>query len=62
MFRGHQKLLKEKQLTLPVQIPEEKKKLSYIFLFTLFCGASKGFMKSGGTAKKCEINLTWFLF
>ena len=33
-------------LTLPVPIPDEEKKLSQIFVFTLLCGASKGFMKA----------------
>ena len=33
-------------LTLPVPIPAEEKKLSEIFIFTLLCGASKGFMKA----------------
>ena len=33
-------------LTLSVSIPDEGKKLSEIFIFTLFCGASKGFMKA----------------
>ena len=32
-------------LTLPVPFPDDEKKLSYIFIFTLPCGASKGFMK-----------------
>ena len=32
-------------LTLPIQILDEEKKLTEIFIFTLFCGASKGFMK-----------------
>ena len=32
-------------LTLPVPIPSEEKKSSYIFIFTPLCGASKGFMK-----------------
>ena len=51
-------------LTLPVPIPAEEKKLSEIFIFTLLCGASKGFMKAfWGTTKKCENkNLTQFLF
>ena len=33
-------------LTLPLTIPDEKKKLSQIFIFTPLCGASKGFMKA----------------
>ena len=33
-------------LTFPVLILDEEKKLSYIFIFTLLCGASKGFMKA----------------
>ena len=31
-------------INLPVPIPVEEKKLSKIFIFTLHCGASKGFM------------------
>ena len=33
-------------LTLPATIPDEEKKLTEIFIFTLICGASKGFMKA----------------
>ena len=33
-------------LNLPIPIPDEDKKLSEIFIFTLLCGASKGFMKT----------------
>ena len=33
-------------LTFPVPIPDEEKKSSEIFLFTLLYGASKGFMKA----------------
>ena len=33
-------------LTLPVPIPDEEKKLSYIFIFTLLCGPSIGFIKT----------------
>ena len=33
-------------LTLNVPIPNKVKRLSYIFIFTLLCGASKGFMKA----------------
>ena len=33
-------------LTLPVPIPDEEKKLTWIFAFTLLCGASKGFIKA----------------
>ena len=33
-------------LTLPVPIPEEEKQLAKIIIFTLLCGASKGFMKA----------------
>ena len=32
-------------LTLSVPIPDEERKLTYIFVFALLCGASKGFMK-----------------
>ena len=35
-----------KKLTLPVHIPNEEKKLTSIFIFTLLCGGSKGFMKA----------------
>ena len=31
------------RLTLPVPIPGRRKKLNEIFIFTLLCGASKGF-------------------
>ena len=34
------------KLTLPVPVPDEEKKLSYIFIFTLLYGASKGFMNA----------------
>ena len=33
-------------LTLPVPIPDKEKKLIKIFIFTLFCGTSKGIMKA----------------
>ena len=33
-------------LTVPVPIPDKGKKLTQIFMFTLLCGASKGFMKA----------------
>ena len=33
-------------LPLPVPIPDEEKKLTEIFIFTLLCGALKGFMKA----------------
>ena len=33
-------------LTLPVPTPDEEKKLTSIFIFIFFCGASKGFMKA----------------
>ena len=33
-------------LILPVPIPDEERKLTYIFIFTLLCGAPKGFMKA----------------
>ena len=33
-------------LTLPVPMPDEEKKLTQIFIFTLLCGTSKGFMKA----------------
>ena len=33
-------------LTFPVSILNKKKKLTKIFIFTLICGASKGFMKA----------------
>ena len=35
----------ETLLTLPTPIPDKERKLSYIFIFTLLCGASKNFMK-----------------
>ena len=33
-------------LTLTVAIQDEEKKLTQLFIFTLLCGASKGFMKA----------------
>ena len=33
-------------LTLPVPIPIEEKKLTSIFIFTHFCGAVEGFLKT----------------
>ena len=33
-------------LSLLVAIPGEQKKITYIFIFTLLCGASKGFMNA----------------
>ena len=39
-------MLQRRILTLPVPIPDKDKKLSQIFIFTLLCGASKGFMKA----------------
>ena len=44
---------KSSYLTLPVLIPDEEKKLSWIFTFTLVCGASKGFMKALKAFQKC---------
>ena len=38
-------LINYKLLTLSIPIPDEDKKLSEIFIFTLLCGASNGFMK-----------------
>ena len=40
------------QVTLPVPIPDEEKNLSEIFIFTLLCGASKGFIKALKAFKK----------
>ena len=39
-------MLQRRILTLLVPIPDKDKKLSQIFIFTLLCGASKGFMKA----------------
>ena len=40
-------------LGFPIQIRDDEKKLTQIFIFTLLCGASKGFMKVfWGTTKK----------
>ena len=33
-------------LTFPILIPEKERKLTSIFIFTLLCGASKGFTKA----------------
>ena len=51
-------------LTLPIPIPCKKKK-NLIFIFTLFCGTSKGsvkaFIKLSEVHKKCENkNLSFF--
>ena len=35
-----------KWLNIPVPIPDEEKKLSSMFIFTLLCGTSKGFMQA----------------
>ena len=35
-----------RSLTLPVQIPERKKKFNLNFVSTLLCGASEGFIKA----------------
>ena len=46
--RKNEKWMKKKQAKiteLNVPIPDKAKKLSYIFIFTLLCGASEGFMK-----------------
>ena len=34
------------EITLPVTIPNQEKKLTYIFVFILLCGASEGLMKA----------------
>ena len=39
-------LLLSYSVPLHVLIPNEEKKLPYIFIFTLLCGASKGFVKA----------------
>ena len=39
-------------LALLVSIPDEEKKLSWIFIFTLLCGVSKGFLKAFKAFKK----------
>ena len=44
-------------VNLSVQMPDEEKKSSQIFIFKCLCGASKGFMKTKtfcGTTKKYE--------
>ena len=33
-------------LTFPMPIPDKEKQLCLIFIFTLLCGASRGFMKA----------------
>ena len=48
-------------LTLNVPIPDKKKKLAYNFIFTLLCGASKGFMKAYIAFIKPFENLSSFL-
>ena len=44
------------KLVLPVPIPEEEKKFSLIFIFTLLCVSSKGFMKA------LKINSVFFFY
>ena len=39
-------------LTVSIPIPDEKKKLTLNFIFTLLCSASKGFMRDLMTFKK----------
>ena len=41
-------------LTLPVPIPDEGRKLTYIFVYTLLCGTSKGFMKALKAPQRSE--------
>ena len=49
-------------LTFPMPIPDKGKQLCLTFIFTLLCGASRGFMKAlkvflktfWGSTKKCE--------
>ena len=33
-------------LSLPVRMPDKEKKITWIFIFTHLCGASKGFIKA----------------
>ena len=33
-------------LFIPVPIPDEEKKLTWVFIFTLLCGVSKGLLKA----------------
>ena len=57
-------------LTVPVPIPDEEKKLTWIFIFVLLCGTSKDFMKALKAFLKSfqapqrseNKNLSWFLF
>ena len=44
LIRNHN--LTVTKLTIPVPIPEDERKLTQIFIFTLLCGASKDFMKA----------------
>ena len=54
-------------LALYVHILDEERKLTYIFMFTLFCGTSKGFMKAfrpfeaPQRSVKIKIKLTFIL-
>ena len=42
-----------RSVTLPVPIPGKRKKVTQIFIFTLLCDASRGFMKALKTFIKC---------
>ena len=42
----HMRAFQRNLLTLPAPIPNEQKKLPQIFIFTLLCGVSEGFMKA----------------
>ena len=51
----YHKMIQSQILTLPVPIPDEEKKINLNFIFALFCGASKCFMKDLNVAiKPCE--------
>ena len=52
-INGSETLRISELLTITVPIPNDEKKLTYIFIFTLLCGALEGFMKAL-SALKCE--------
>ena len=52
-INGSETLRISELLTLTVPIPNDEKKLTYIFIFTLLCGALESFMKAL-SALKCK--------
>ena len=46
-------------LTIPVLFPDDEKKLTYVFIFTLLFGVSKGFHKTFWDTTKESENKNW---